>query len=296
VHPLAGNIAECLVDDALPHHAAEACECRAFDLDCEVRFARTIIATMAVMRRAVVDHGKREGREGGGEQRFHFDVDWAFWGHIHPFLVAAIWALKMPMNRDDPSPKRNHDRFHGRVRGASQACAHPGCSEAGEFRAPGYRPPGTNGPGDYRWLCLEHVRIFNARYNFFEGMTRDEIDAAQTPFGGWPSETRAFTAGGADSPPKWRDFHDPLDAISARFRERMPKERTDGKPLSPQDRAALKTLSLSEDADRRALRLRYSELVRTFHPDRNGGDRSHEKALQAVVEAYQQLRVSPAFA
>jgi curved DNA-binding protein CbpA len=31
-------------------------------------------------------------------------------------------------------------------------------------------------------------------------------------------------------------------------------------------------------------------LVRKYHPDRNGGDRSHEGKLQRVVEAYQLLR------
>jgi curved DNA-binding protein CbpA len=55
-------------------------------------------------------------------------------------------------------------------------------------------------------------------------------------------------------------------------------------------------LGLGMDADRKALRQRYSDLVRKFHPDRNGGDRSHEAALQRVIEAYQQLRKSPAFA
>lgn len=187
------------------------------------------------------------------------------------------------------------NRFHGRVRGAHQLCAHVGCREAGEFRAPGYRAPGFDGPGHYRFLCLDHVREFNARYNFFDGMSREEIEDAQTPFGGWPSETRAFTNGGVDSPPKWRDFHDPLEAISARFRAQMPKERTEGRRLSEGDRTAFAVLSLDINADRRALRTRYTELVRKFHPDHNGGDRAHEKALQAVVEAYQTLRLSPAF-
>jgi curved DNA-binding protein CbpA len=62
------------------------------------------------------------------------------------------------------------------------------------------------------------------------------------------------------------------------------------------DRKALKVLGLSVDADRTALRTRYAELVRKFHPDRNGGDRTHEKALQAVIEAYQSLKARPAFA
>jgi curved DNA-binding protein CbpA len=58
----------------------------------------------------------------------------------------------------------------------------------------------------------------------------------------------------------------------------------------------MKVLALDLDADRMALRRRYSDLVRQYHPDRNGGDRSHEGALQKVIEAYQQLKSSPAFA
>jgi hypothetical protein len=178
------------------------------------------------------------------------------------------------------------------VEGVGQRCAHPGCREDGEFRAPDRFGEQANfdGPGRFRWLCFDHVREFNASYNFFDGMSREEIEDAQVPFAGWATETRAFTNGGVDSPPKWRDFHDPLDAISARFRARMPKARNDGKRLSDEDRKALTILKLDENADRNALRTRYTELVRKFHPDHNGGDRAYEHALQAVVEAYQRLR------
>ena len=54
-------------------------------------------------------------------------------------------------------------------------------------------------------------------------------------------------------------------------------------------------MGLGGDADRAALRRRYSQLVRKYHPDRNGGDRSHEGKLGRVVEAYQVLRKSSAF-
>ena len=179
-------------------------------------------------------------------------------------------------------------------------CSAPGCNEPGEFRAPPLEvaPHSGDGPVNYRWLCLDHVREFNAGYNFFTGMTPDQIHDAQRPYAGWERETRAFATAGADRPPRWADFTDPLDAIGARFRERMADraERKDGKPLSGQDRSALKALGLEIDADRTALRRRYSDLVRRYHPDRNGGDRSHEDALRRVIEAYQQLKGSPAFA
>ncbi len=57
---------------------------------------------------------------------------------------------------------------------------------------------------------------------------------------------------------------------------------------------ALETMGLGSDTDKRRLRRRYSELVRRYHPDRNGGDRSHEARLNRVVEAYQLLRKSRA--
>jgi len=197
-----------------------------------------------------------------------------------------------------PRKDRPNSRFHGRVEAPGRLCSEPGCEEPGEFRAPNGRGAGhsIDGPGDYRWLCLDHVRQFNAGYNFFAGMSPEEIHDAQRPLAGWERETRAFAStGAADRPPRWADFADPLDAIGARFRSRMPQQRKDGKPLSGKDREALRTLALEIDADRMALRRRYSELVRRYHPDRNGGDRSHEEQLQQVIDAYQLLRRSPAF-
>jgi hypothetical protein len=191
-------------------------------------------------------------------------------------------------------PKR-HTRFHGRVENAAALCAEPGCHEPGEFRSP-LEPGNFDGPGAWRWLCLDHVREFNARYNFFNGMSADEIEEQQRPFAGWERETRAFSTAGADRPPSWADFTDPLEAISARFKRTMPQDRADGRALSSEDRRALKELGLDVNADRKALRSAYSENVRKFHPDRNGGDRSHEVALQRTIAAYNQLRGSLAFA
>jgi DnaJ domain len=197
------------------------------------------------------------------------------------------------------SAPRNPDRFHGRMHGSLRSCNYPACPERGEFRAPNPygRTPGPNGPGDYQWLCLDHVREFNAGYDWFAGMTADEISAAQSPVNAWASETRAFKPNGnADLPPKWADFHDPLDAINARFQMRMedakPVMGANGRWLSDNDRKALKTLGLGSDANRRMVRTAYSQLVRKYHPDKNGGDRTYEKALQDAIAAYTQLKSS----
>ncbi|MGB7418299.1 MAG: J domain-containing protein [Erythrobacter sp.] len=191
-------------------------------------------------------------------------------------------------------------RFHGRHETADRRSDWPACSNSGEFRAPGYRPSGFDGPGEWRWFCLDHVREFNAGYDWFDGMSAEEILAAQAPAAGWRTESPTFSPRGAvDGLPRWSDFDDPLDAISARAggirsrAGRTAKMAMSGK-FSKDEAEALETLGLGSDTDRRRLRRRYSELVRRYHPDRNGGDRRYESRLAKVVNAYQVLRESAA--
>lgn len=195
---------------------------------------------------------------------------------------------------------RQH-RFHGRYESTGRECTWPGCGEAGEFRAPGGRPSGFDGPGDFRWFCLEHVREFNSGYDYFDGMDAEEILRAQSPLHGWETQTRAFRPdAGVDGSPRWSDFADPLEAIQARARAHVKRRQADLRPenvrFTPNERRALDALGLAADVDRKTLRLRYTRLLRQFHPDHNGGDHSYASRLQSVVEAYQLLIKSTAFA
>lgn len=292
MHAFDKKFPKCLVDGALALETRLAGEGVALYLDGEVALAALcIMPAMAAVAFAVVADDEAGGSEGGGQPLVDFGRDrpGELIGHrtyIGWLTQGAEWVLA--------SAGERRSRFHGRIE-TGRNCDHPGCDEAGEFRAPSERGSNFDGPGQWRWFCLDHVREFNSGYNWFSGMTPDEIEAANTPYGGWDRETRAFASGGADRPPRWADFADPLDAIGARFARTMPQKRADGRELSEADRKNLRVLSLPVDSDRRALRNRYAELVRKFHPDRNGGDRSHERALQEVIAAYQALKGRPAF-
>jgi curved DNA-binding protein CbpA len=172
-----------------------------------------------------------------------------------------------------------------------------GCEHWGEFRAPPAdgRRTGLEGPGEWRWFCLDHVREFNSGYNYFSGMSPDEIDAAQKPLWGLGPRDPAFSmaarrrrAGRTSSIRSMRSA--PLQAAIDRGGT---KGRARPQRNGPQVASRARPWNRH---DRRALRQRYADLVRRYHPDRNGGDRSHEKALQAVIEAYTQLKSRPAFA
>lgn len=185
-----------------------------------------------------------------------------------------------------------HPKMHGRVEGATGRCAVPGCRARGEYKAP-VQPANFDGPGVYTLMCLDHVREHNTRYNYFDGMSPEEITEAQSLIGGWDRATRVFASAGADPAPSWSDFSDPLDAISSRFRR---ADLKDPSRFTRTERRALAVMGLGEDATLKSVRTRYSQLVRRFHPDRNGGDRSQEGKLGEVIDAYQVLRKSTAFA
>ena len=50
--------------------------------------------------------------------------------------------------------------------------------------------------------------------------------------------------------------------------------------------------ALDERADATAIRTRYAEMVKRWHPDSNGGDRGAEAQLQRVIKAYQTLKAA----
>nr|WP_310523530.1 DnaJ domain-containing protein [Polymorphobacter sp.] len=157
----------------------------------------------------------------------------------------------------------------------------------GEFRAPrSNRIPGSE--SGWQFLCLEHVRAFNAGYNFFDGLSPDEIVEAQSPLAGWeraaaPKGREAFTFG---------DHHDLFTTDSRQQKSAGPTPR---KWSAFGDAQALQALGLTDAATATDIRRAYKRLVRRYHPDSNEGDRSMEGKLQAVVNAYTHLKSASAF-
>ena len=165
-----------------------------------------------------------------------------------------------------------------------QACGWPGCAGNGEFRAPrSNRMPGD--VGGWQYLCLDHVRAFNAGYNYFDGLSPDEIHAAQSPLAGWEKDVvrggrMAFTFG---------DTHGLFDEAL------RPSRSPPGRWADKGDAQALGTLELDRNATAADIRRTYRGLVRRYHPDSNGGDRSHEGKLQAVVNAFTHLKAAAGY-
>ena len=168
-------------------------------------------------------------------------------------------------------------------------CEAPDCAGLGEYRAPKSR----NSLNEYKWFCLEHVREFNAAWDFYKGMNEAEIEANVRGDAVGHRPTWPLGRLGGFNPFAEDGFlRDPLGTLrdtplhQARRQQQAPKPA--GPP--PELRAALDVMGLSWPLDTQILRARYKELAKRYHPDANGGDREAEEKLKDVNRAYSLLR------
>jgi hypothetical protein len=174
-------------------------------------------------------------------------------------------------------------------------CERAGCKEAGPHRA----PKGRGREGQYWQFCLSHVREYNAAYNYFSGMSDEDVQQYQKDavVGHRPTWNMAVNGGrrrrdGAASPEEF-DYLDPLGVMrsagfdGARAAPEPPKPRRPGPVLQ-----ALETLGLDENAGAAEIKAQYKVLVKRFHPDAHGGDRSYEARLRDIIRAQATLKAA----
>jgi hypothetical protein len=178
------------------------------------------------------------------------------------------------------------------ARAYTRACDREGCAKKAVVRA-AKSPRETQ---EKIWLCAEHARLHNAQWNYFDGLSAAEAEAARLAniYGDRPTwamgkNDRARTAARARGPADLRDAYGIFsEAVKAAAAAR-PAMRN-GRPLSKLQEKAFLSLDLSPTAEAGDIRRRYAELLRRFHPDVNGGDRSAETQLQEVVRAHHILK------
>lgn len=166
-------------------------------------------------------------------------------------------------------------------------CDHPGCASDGAYRAPKDR----HTLRDYYWFCLDHVRAYNRAWDFCAGMSVDEIEAMirEDIVGNRPTWPLGWAGGPQDDSSV--KINDPFGV----FEEDLKAEayrKANAKPAGPKTEAdlAMETLGLEAPVTWAALRIRYKELVKKFHPDANGGDIAAEEKLKLINQAYATLK------
>ena len=167
----------------------------------------------------------------------------------------------------------------------SPPCAHPGCKAPGDHRA----PMGRDREGQFFCFCIDHVREYNATYNYFDGMSDNDVAQYQKEalVGHRPTWEMGVKRGvredGIDP------NGDPLGLFRQRFHRGVPPSAQPPR-YSAATMKALNELELDDSATMTIVKVRYKELVKRHHPDANGGDRSCEEKLREIIRAYNYLK------
>lgn len=153
-------------------------------------------------------------------------------------------------------------------------CEWPGCAEDAAYRAP-HSPRHLK---IFRWFCLEHVRCYNASWNYYDGMTEGEVEADRRCDTVW--QRPSWTMGSASGAHVFGrgTIRDDFGI----FGEAPPPP---GPPPSEEEQALL-VLDLRPPVTVTMVKSRYKELVKRHHPDANGGDRAAEERFKAISAAY----------
>jgi hypothetical protein len=155
------------------------------------------------------------------------------------------------------------------------------CDLPGEYRAPKSR----SALNEFRWFCLEHVREYNASWDYYRGMSPGEIEAQLRSDTSWQRPSWPLGHLGQ----KFRidqAIEDELHAFTSRSKAGAAQPAT----LPAELREALGILGLVWPVSMEVLKSRYKELAKRHHPDANGGNKASEEILKSINLAYATLR------
>lgn len=184
-------------------------------------------------------------------------------------------ASKRSGRKAQPTPQVEHHQ-----------CEVAGCTLSGEYRAPRQRSVRDDDtPSRFHLFCLEHVREYNKQWDFFRGMSSEEID-----------QFRKDALGGHR--PTWqRGMH--LQSDTERLRaaigaflsgEKQAQGMDISLPPPPKHLAkALQLLEVTHPASVRDIKQGFKRLVKLTHPDLNPNDVAAEARFKELNNAYHVL-------
>ena len=161
-------------------------------------------------------------------------------------------------------------------------CDWKNCNKIGAYKAPVERDNSKK----FRLLCLEHIRIFNKNWNYFENMNDQEVEYFIKSDLTWHKTTKNFGSSENFFNILWSNaLEDKLNIFqTSGFREYKKSN------LSKTDKDALDIMELNGDVKWEEIQKKFKKLVKKYHPDKNQGNKKFEDKLKKITLAYSQLK------
>tara|TARA_B100000029_G_C17262706_1_gene846901 strand:- start:6 stop:524 length:519 start_codon:yes stop_codon:yes gene_type:complete len=163
-------------------------------------------------------------------------------------------------------------------------CEWENCKENGKFKAPIEKDNSKS----YKLLCEEHIKLFNKNWNYFEGMSQDEIENFLKSDLTWHRPTQKFGYPDNFFNVLWNNA---LNDKFNLFNKKIGINKLNRAKLSTKDMDAFRIMGLELSSDWEAIQKRFKTLVKKFHPDKNSGNKEFEDKLKKITLAYSHLKI-----
>jgi hypothetical protein len=157
-------------------------------------------------------------------------------------------------------------------------CEWKDCNDKGIHRAPKNREYLR----EFRWFCLEHVREYNKKWNYFSGLSQIEIEKELKADFSWHLPTWPTSENLINN--KIKDEFEILNSTSSAKNINNINNLRNNKEIK-----ALRKLDLPLDSSLQDLKRRYKILVKKYHPDTNINKKKSNNILIEINEAYKIL-------
>ena len=185
-------------------------------------------------------------------------------------------------------------KLHGRVEGREGALRGARLRRAGRVSRRRSQPANFDGPGQLALPVPRPCPRAQCALQFFDGMSPDEIAAAQSPIAGWERPTPRLRARPAPIRRR-RGATSPTRSTPSRRASGPTRGSRRPSRFTAAERRALAVLGLGEDADRHALRSAIRSSSAAITPTATAATAATRQRLGEVIEAYQLLRKSRGF-
>ncbi len=160
-------------------------------------------------------------------------------------------------------------------------CDDPDCNLPGLYRAPKSR----DNLRDYHHFCLDHVREYNKKWDYFKDYEEDAIyahmrDAAIGERPTWPAHKPNFEQTIKRAANFW----------GAAFDLKAEQKKAEEQALKSPVREAFKALGLTFDVDFTAVKQKFRQLVKKYHPDARPDDPRATERFKIITAAYITLK------
>ena len=165
-------------------------------------------------------------------------------------------------------------------------CDANSCSEVGLYPAPRNRDELRT----YFWFCLEHIREYNKRWNYFDGLSGAALEAEIRHATTWERPSWKFGTGGADTQNRTTNSFFNADVFSFFSDERSTQNDGVQRAMHQDERWAWQVFDMEPCAEQKKIKQQYKKLAKLNHPDRNQGDSDAEERLKEINSAYTILK------